>query len=92
MRRLAPGRGAEIAARWRARQLEASWLRTAMERWVDFDVVTADALGHVLREMGVAAEPAAVARTRAPSGTCPSIRRSAACSTRCAAAGSEPGS
>ena len=38
--RLAPGRGAEIAARWRARQLEASWLRTAMERWVDFDVVT----------------------------------------------------
>ena len=27
------GAAAEIAARWRARQLEASWLRTAMERW-----------------------------------------------------------
>ena len=60
---LAPGRGAELAARWRARQLELSWLRTAMQRWVDFDQVTADALENVLREMDVAAEPAAVART-----------------------------
>jgi 2-haloacid dehalogenase len=51
--RLAPGRGAEIAARWRARQLEASWLRTAMERWADFDVVTVDALRATLRELGV---------------------------------------
>jgi 2-haloacid dehalogenase len=51
--RLAPGRGAEIAARWRARQLEASWLRTAMERWADFDEVTADALSATLRELGV---------------------------------------
>jgi 2-haloacid dehalogenase len=51
--RLAPGRGAEIAARWRARQLEASWLRTAMERWADFDVVTVDALRTTLRELGV---------------------------------------
>jgi 2-haloacid dehalogenase len=51
--RLAPERGAEIAARWRARQLEASWLRTAMERWADFDDVTADALSATLRELGV---------------------------------------
>jgi len=51
--RVAPGRGAEIAARWRARQLEASWLRTAMERWADFDVVTVDALRATLRESGV---------------------------------------
>ena len=34
-----------------------------MQRWVDFDQVTADALENVLREMDVAAEPAAVART-----------------------------
>jgi 2-haloacid dehalogenase len=60
---LAPGRGAELAARWRARQLELSWLRTAMERWVDFDVVTADALGAVLREFGVRPEPDTVSRT-----------------------------
>ena len=60
---IAPGRGAELAERWRARQLELSWLRTAMQVWVDFDQVTADALDNVLREMDVAAEPAAVART-----------------------------
>ncbi len=52
--RLSPGRGAEIAARWRARQLEASWLRTAMQQWVDFDVVTRDALRATLHELGVA--------------------------------------
>jgi 2-haloacid dehalogenase len=51
--RLSPGRGAEIAARWRARQLEASWLRTAMEQWADFDVVTLDALRATLQEFGI---------------------------------------
>ena len=51
--RLSPGRGAEIAARWRARQLEASWLRTAMEQWADFDVVTLDALRAAVQEFGV---------------------------------------
>jgi 2-haloacid dehalogenase len=50
---LSPGRGAEIAARWRARQLEASWLRTAMEHWADFDVVTVDALRATLQELGI---------------------------------------
>ena len=60
---IAPGRGAELAARWRTRQLELSWLRTAMQRWVDFDQVTADALTDVLREMDVAAEPTVIART-----------------------------
>jgi 2-haloacid dehalogenase len=60
---IAPGRGAELAGRWRARQLELSWLRTAMQLWVDFDQVTEEALGYVLREMGVTAEPEAVART-----------------------------
>ena len=51
--RLAPGRGAQIAVRWRTRQLEASWLRTAMDRWADFDVVTLDALRGTLEEFGV---------------------------------------
>ena len=54
--RLAPGRGAEIAARWRARQLEASWLRTAMDRWADFDVVTVDALRTTLDGLRIAAD------------------------------------
>ena len=34
-------------------QLEASWLRTAMERWADFDVVTLDALRATLQEFGI---------------------------------------
>lgn len=52
--RVAPGRGGELAARWRARQLEASWLRTAMDRWADFDTVTRDALRMTLDELGIA--------------------------------------
>jgi HAD superfamily hydrolase (TIGR01493 family) len=40
----ASGRGRELAARWRVRQLEFSWLRTTMGTFVDFDRVTADAL------------------------------------------------
>jgi 2-haloacid dehalogenase len=52
--RVAPGRGAEVAARWRARQLELSWLRTAMDRWADFDTVTRDALRATLDELGIA--------------------------------------
>ena len=50
---LEPGRGNEIATRWRARQLEATWLRTAMERWADFDTVTHDALVATLDELGI---------------------------------------
>lgn len=53
--RVAPGRGAELAGRWRARQLEASWLRTAMDRWTDFDTVTRDALRTTLDELGITA-------------------------------------
>ena len=53
--RLARGRGPEVAARWRTRQLEASWLRTAMDRWADFDVVTLDALRDTLAEFGIEA-------------------------------------
>ena len=51
--RAAPGRGAELAARWRARQLEASWLRTAMDRWADFDTVTSETLAATLDELGI---------------------------------------
>jgi 2-haloacid dehalogenase len=50
--RVAPGRGPELATRWRARQLETSWLRTAMDRWADFDTVTRDTLLLALEELG----------------------------------------
>ena len=51
--RLAPGRGAEIAARWRARQLEASWLCTVMDRGADFEVVTREALERTRDARGI---------------------------------------
>jgi 2-haloacid dehalogenase len=60
---LAPGRGELLAARWRARQLEASWLRTAMARWADFDVVTREALDVSCAELGV--DPDSQAREEA---------------------------
>jgi 2-haloacid dehalogenase len=50
---LAPGRGGAFAARWRARQLEASWLRTAMDQWADFEVVTREALDVACAEFRV---------------------------------------
>ncbi|MBA2700348.1 MAG: haloacid dehalogenase type II [Chloroflexi bacterium] len=56
---LAPGRGGPLAARWRARQLEASWLRTAMDRWGDFDVVTREALDVACAEFGLDPDPEA---------------------------------
>jgi 2-haloacid dehalogenase len=56
--RLAPGRGYEVAVRWRARQLEATWLRTIMDRWVDLDVITRDALVSTLEELGLRADEA----------------------------------
>jgi 2-haloacid dehalogenase len=49
----APGRGRELAARWRQRQLEFSWLRTAMGTFVDFDGVTADAFDVATTELGL---------------------------------------
>src|SRR5712691_11809212 len=49
----APGRGRELAARWRVLQLEFSWLRTTMGTFVDFDRVTADALEAAMAELGL---------------------------------------
>jgi 2-haloacid dehalogenase len=61
--RLAPGRGHELAVRWRARQIEATWLRTLMDRWVDFDIVTHDALRSTLEELHVRADETSIAET-----------------------------
>ncbi|MDO8485373.1 MAG: haloacid dehalogenase type II [Candidatus Limnocylindrales bacterium] len=61
---LAPRRGGPLAARWRARQLEASWLRTAMDRWADFELVTREALDVACAEFGVDPDPEAREATR----------------------------
>jgi 2-haloacid dehalogenase len=39
-----PGKGADLAAAWRTRQFEYSWLRTISNRYIDFWRVTEDAL------------------------------------------------
>lgn len=46
-------RAAELAALWRRKQLEYSWLRSLMRRHVDFRQVTADALDHSLAALGL---------------------------------------
>jgi 2-haloacid dehalogenase len=53
----APGRGADLATRWRRQQLEISWLRTAMASYVDFDQVTSDALDAADDELGLELGP-----------------------------------
>jgi 2-haloacid dehalogenase len=54
-----PGRGAELSRLWRQRQLEHSWLRTAMGRYVDFDAVTREALAYSVRALGLGSVDAA---------------------------------
>jgi 2-haloacid dehalogenase len=39
-----PGRGRELSALWRQKQLEYTWLRSLMGRYVGFEDATADAL------------------------------------------------
>jgi 2-haloacid dehalogenase len=54
-----PGRGMELTRLWRQRQLEHSWLRTAMGRFVDFDAVTREALVYAVRALGLGSIDAA---------------------------------
>ncbi len=42
--RLFPGKGATLSQLWRVKQLEYTWLRNSMQRHVDFNYVTQDAL------------------------------------------------
>jgi 2-haloacid dehalogenase len=45
--------GPRLLALWRARQLEYTWLRTAMGRHADFDTVTREALEYALEALGL---------------------------------------
>jgi 2-haloacid dehalogenase len=56
-----PGRGALITQIWRLKQLEYTWLRTCMEDFADFGVVTRDSLVYALTVAGVAPTDALVA-------------------------------
>jgi 2-haloacid dehalogenase len=41
-----PGKGAQVSQLWRTKQLEATWLRSLMGRYVPFSTVTREALGY----------------------------------------------
>ena len=51
--RACPGRGALVTQLWRLKQLEYTWLRTCMDAFEDFSVVTRDSLGYALQVAGL---------------------------------------
>jgi len=53
-----PGQGAALSHLWRAKQLEYSWLRSLMGRYVDFETITADALRYACDVLGLACDDA----------------------------------
>ena len=48
-----PGHGAAITTLWRTKQLEYSWQRSLMERYVDFWQVTQEGLQYACRTLGL---------------------------------------
>lgn len=57
-----PGKGEAITQIWRLKQLEYTWLRTAMRRYADFRQVTRDSLEYTLAVLGLEADAATVDR------------------------------
>jgi len=53
-----PGHGAALSHLWRAKQLEYSWLRSLMGRYVDFETITADALRFACQSLDLACDAA----------------------------------
>lgn len=49
--RLFPGKGAALSHLWRSKQLEYSWLRSLMGRYVDFNYVTREALQYACESL-----------------------------------------
>ena len=49
-----PGKGQALSQLWRGKQLEYSWLRSLMGRYVDFNQITADALRYACDGLGLA--------------------------------------
>ncbi|MDA9402490.1 haloacid dehalogenase type II [Bradyrhizobium sp. CCBAU 45389] len=57
-----PGYGEIITQIWRIKQLEYTWLRSLMQRYQDFSVVTREALAYTLRVLGLAHDSEAFER------------------------------
>src|SRR5688572_14963278 len=47
------GKGAELTRLWRAKQLEYTWLRSLMRRYVPFSTVTREALAYACQALGL---------------------------------------
>jgi 2-haloacid dehalogenase len=56
-----PGYGDIITQIWRIKQLEYSWLRSLMQRYQEFSVVTRDSLAYTLRVLGLTYDDAVFA-------------------------------
>jgi len=52
---LFPGKGAALSAAWRSKQLEYTWLRSLMERYEDFSLVTRASLEWALESLRIEA-------------------------------------
>ena len=48
-----PGKGVQVSQLWRTKQLEATWLRSLMRRYVPFSTVTREALESACESMGL---------------------------------------
>ena len=49
-----PGRGAQLSQLWRAKQLEYTWQRSLMQRYVPFSQITREALAYSCAALGLA--------------------------------------
>ncbi len=56
-----PGHGIQISAIWRQKQLEYTWLRSLMQKYVSFEQATFDALIYTLKNLKFAVDKSAVA-------------------------------
>ena len=48
-----PGKGAQLSQLWRAKQLEFTWQRSLMQRYVPFSTVTREALAYSCQALGL---------------------------------------
>lgn len=56
-----PGKGAQLSQLWRTKQLEYTWLRSLMGTYVNFNVVTADALRYASEALALGASETQIA-------------------------------
>ena len=59
---LFPGKGGTLSQLWRSKQLEYSWLRSLMGRYVDFNQVTRESLQFACESLGLPFSDLAVTR------------------------------